>query len=140
MEFIENREHVARRDEDDVWLEILDQANLPFRHAARHRNDRHAKPLGAVVEADPAGKQAIAIRILHQHSGLAPGRAHTARHQVCPVVEIAPAVADDRGLAGGARRSVHAQHLVARNGEHPEWILLAQVVFGGKRKSSQVVE
>jgi hypothetical protein len=61
VKFVEDREHVAWRDEDDIWLEIGDQAHLSLGHAAGNRHNRHAEPLGTIMKADPAGEQAVAV-------------------------------------------------------------------------------
>ena len=61
LELVGDRQHVGRRHHDDVGLEVGDQLHLPLGHAARHRDHRAAEPLGAVVRAEPAGEQAIAV-------------------------------------------------------------------------------
>ena len=99
-----------------------------------------AQPLGAVVEAEPAGEQPVAVGILHQHAGPAAGGAHAARDDVGPGLDVAPAVADHRRLSGRAGRGVDAQQLLARHRHHPERIILAQLALGRERKFAQVVE
>ncbi len=49
-------------------------------------------------------------------------------------------VAHHRRLAGGARRRVHAHHLLARHREHAERVVVAQVLLGGERELRQVGE
>src|SRR6187200_3083503 len=100
VKFIKNRKYIAWCNEDDFGTEIGDQAQLPLLHSTRHRHDGHAETFGAVVKTNAASEQSITVRVLHQHARLAAGRAHGTRHQACPCVEIAPAVADHGGFTG----------------------------------------
>jgi hypothetical protein len=61
VKFVEDREHVAWRDEDDIGLEIRDQAHLSLGHATGNRHDRHAEPFGTIMKSDPAGEQAVSV-------------------------------------------------------------------------------
>ena len=60
-EFVEDGEHIARRRQQHLRLEIGDQPHLALGHARGDRHDGHAEPLGAVMCAEPAGKEAVAI-------------------------------------------------------------------------------
>ena len=140
VELIQDGEQVARRDEDDVRLEIADQLDLPLGHAAGDRHHRQSEPLGAVMEAEPAGEQPVAVGILRQHAGPAAGRAHRARDDVGPGLDVVAAIADHRRLAGRAGGGVDAQQLVARHRHQPERIIVAQLGFGGEGKLAQIVE
>ena len=64
-ELVADRQHVGRRHHDDVGLEVLDQLDLALGHAARHRHHGAAEPLGAVVRAEAAGEQAVAVDHVH---------------------------------------------------------------------------
>jgi hypothetical protein len=35
---------------------------------------------------------------------------------------------------------VHAQHLLTRDGEHPEWIMRAQIVLGCEWKFPEIIQ
>ena len=83
-ELIENGEHVARRHHDDVGREIADQLHLLFGLSARHRNDSAARRFGAVVRAQPAGKQSVAVGDVHFHSGAAARGPNRTRHEIAP--------------------------------------------------------
>ncbi|MDQ0587295.1 hypothetical protein QFZ47_001404 [Variovorax paradoxus] len=61
LELLDDHLHVAGRDHDDVGLEVLDQLHLFLGLAARHRDDGAARALGAVVRAQAAGEQAVAV-------------------------------------------------------------------------------
>ena len=99
---VEDRQHVARRHHDDVGREIVDQMDLALGHAARDRDDGAAEPLGAVMRAEAAGEQAIAIGDMHHHAGPPAGRAKRPGDHVGPHVDVGPGVADDHRLAGRA--------------------------------------
>ena len=97
------------------------------RHPAGDRDGRGAEPLDAVVRAQPAGEQAVAVGVVHLVARPGPRRAQRAGHQAGPVVDVAGGVADDRGLARRARRRVDAPHLLLRHREHAERVVLPQV-------------
>ena len=139
-ELFGDREQIRRRDHDDVGLEIADQLHLLRRLSARHRHDGAAETLGAVVRAEAAGEQTVAVRDVHDVAGTAAGRANRARHEQRPRVDVLRGVADDRRLARRAARCVHAHDLLARHGEHAERIVGAQIVLHRERKLREIVE
>ena len=51
-----------------------------------------AEPLGAVVRAQAAGEQAVAVGVVHHVAGPRAGGEQRARHQVRPGVEMSCAV------------------------------------------------
>ena len=65
LELVEDRQHVARRHRDDVGLEVVDQLHLPLGHAAGNRHHGAAELFRAVMRAEPAGEQAVAIGVGH---------------------------------------------------------------------------
>ena len=62
-------ERVGRRGAQHVGAEILQQRDLPLGAAAGHRHDRAAEPLGAVMRAEAAGEQAVAVGVVHDVAG-----------------------------------------------------------------------
>ena len=136
----ENRQHVARRHRDDVGLEVVDQLHLPLGHAAGDRHHRAAEPFGAVMRAEAAGEQAVAIGVVHQHAGAAAGGADRARHHVRPDVDIALRVADHDRLACGARGRMDADQLFARHREHVEGVIVAKVGLHREREFGEIGE
>ena len=133
-------QRVGRRAADDARPEVLEQHDLAFGQAAGQRQHGHAQTLRPVVEAEAAGEQAVAVGVVQDVAGARPGGGHAARHQIGPHVEVLARVADDGGLAGGARRGMEAHHLVARHGEHAERVGGAQVVLHGEGEAGEVVE
>ena len=140
LELVEDRQHVAGRHHDHVGTEVGDQLHLPLGHAARHRHHGAAQLLRAVMRAEAAGEQAIAIGDVHDHARPPAGGMDRARHHMRPGLDVLRGVADDGRLAGGAGRGVHAHQLLARHGEHAERIVRAQVLLGGERELRDVVE
>ena len=118
----------------------LQQHRLARGLPARHGNHGGADPLAALVEAEPAGEQAVAVGVVDQHPRPDAGHRHRARHQLGPGLEVRARVADDGGLAVAAARGLDAHDLLARNREQPERIVLAQVALVGERDVRQVVE
>ena len=129
-ELVADRQHVGRRHHDDVGLEVLDQLDLALGHAARHRHHGAAEALGAVVRAEAAGEQAVAVGDVDEVARPPARGADRARADLGPDLDVGLGVADHRGLAGGARGGVDPHHLLARHGEHAERIVPAQVVLG----------
>ena len=139
-ERIEDGQHVAGRDHDDTRFEIGNQRDLPFGHAARHGNDRAAQPFRPVMRAKPAGEQPVAIGDMHDIAFAPTGRADGPRDQIGPAVDIALGIAHHRGFARGARGGMQPHQLLARGGEHAEWIGVAQVGFDGEGEFRQIGE
>ncbi|HTD60072.1 MAG TPA: hypothetical protein VK679_05430, partial [Gemmatimonadaceae bacterium] len=138
-ELVENREHVARRHHDDVGLEIGNELHLPLRHAARDGHHRAAEPLGPIVCTEPASKEPVAIRDMHDHPRSATGGSNRPRHELGPRIDVAPRVSDDGRLSSRAGRRVNAHDLIPRDGEHAKGIIGTQIVLGRKRKPSQIL-
>ncbi len=120
--------------------EIGHQGHLTLGAATGHGHDGAAEPLGAVVEAEPAGEQAVAVGVVDDVAGARAGAGERPRHQAGPQVEIAARVADDRRLAGGAGRGVEAQHVLLRHREQAKGIVVTQVGLSGERKVRDVAE
>ena len=94
----------------------------------------------AVMRAEAAGEQAVAVGDVDLVAAPAAGRADRARHQARPGLDVGLRVADHGRLAGRAARGMDAHDLVHRHGEHAERIVLPQVFLGRERKSREVGE
>ncbi len=112
--------------------EILEQEHLAERVARGDRHHREAHVLGAVVEAQAAGEEAVAVGDLDELAGLGPRGGERPRHDLSPDTEIVSGVAHHGGLALGAGGGVDADDLLARHREEPERVVLAQVVLHGE--------
>ena len=96
--------------------------------------------LRPVMRAEAAGEEAVAVGDVADVAGTAARGADRAGDDVGPDVDVAPRVADDGGLAGGARGGVDAAELLARDGEHAERVGVAQVCLGGEGELREIGE
>jgi hypothetical protein len=140
LELVGDRQQVGRRDHDDVRPEIVDQLDLALGHAAGHRHHRAVEPLRAVVRAEPASEQSVAVHHVDDITGAAAGRLDAARAHLRPHLDVAPGIADHGGLASRAGRRVDTHDLPTRHREHVERIVPTQVVLGGERELAEVGE
>ena len=92
LELVEQGEHVGGGDHDDLGPEVLDDLHLACGHAAGGRDHRTTGPFGAVVGAEAAGEQAVAVGDVHLVAGAAAGRADRAGDDVRPQGEVACSV------------------------------------------------
>ena len=88
IELVGDRQHVARRHHDDARAKIPNQLDLPLGHAARSRDDRATEPLGAVVDAEAAGEEPVAVRDVDEIAGPAARGADRASADARPGVEV----------------------------------------------------
>ena len=70
----------------DLGPEVGDQPHLPLGLPAGHRDDGAAEPLGAVVRAEAAGEQPVAVGDVHLHAGPHAGRAQAAGDESAQVL------------------------------------------------------
>jgi hypothetical protein len=138
LKLIGNRQHVAGRDHDDVGLEVGDQLHLPLGLSAAKGHHRQAQLLSAIVRAQAAGEQAVAIAHMHHVARPRAAGADAARHHVGPGVDVVLRVAHHRGLACGAAGRMDAHALLARHGKHAERVAVAQVLLGGEGELRQI--
>ena len=135
-----DRERVARRAAEDLAAEVLEQLRMARRVAARGRDDGAAEPLGAVVEPEPAGEEAVPVRDVDERPGPAAGGRDRASAAVGPEGDVVARVRDDRRLAARPRRGVDADALLARHAEHPERVRVAQLGLRRERLLGQGLE
>ena len=137
-EFVGNVEHVGRGDHDDGRLEVADQLHLLFGLPAGHRDHRATELFGAVMGAEAAGEQPVAVGDVDDVARPAAGGVDRAGDQVGPHVDVGLGIADDGRLAGRPARSMDAHHLLARHGEHAVGVVVAQVLLGREGKAGEV--
>ena len=90
------------------------------------------------MRAQAAGEQAVPVGDVDPLARSPAGGADRPGHQPRPGTDVRAGVPDDRRPAGGTRRGVQPDDLVAGDGEHPERVVLAQVRLGGEREARQV--
>lgn len=137
---VRDGQQVRGRGQDRVRLEVLDELDLLLRLAAGHRDDRGAEPLRAVVRAEAAREEAVAVRVVDLVPGLHAGEAEAARHEVGPGADVLGRVAHDSRQARGPRARVDARHLRLRHREHPERVHLPQVLLLRVRELREVLQ
>ncbi len=139
-DMVGDRKRVARGAAEDLGAEILEQLCLARCVPSRRRHDRAAEPLGAVVEAETAGEEAVAVRDVHACAGAGSGRRERPRAAVGPGREIATCVRDDRRLAARSRRGVDTHALLERHLQQAERIRVAQLRLDPERLLRQRLE
>ena len=135
LELVGDRQHVGRRHQHDPRAELADQLDLALAKAARHRHDRAAQPLRAVMRAETAGEQAVAVGVVDDVARPGAGNVQRTGHEVRPGLDIARRIAHHRRPARRAARSMDAHAFFARHRQHAIGIGIAQVDFRGERKA-----
>src|SRR5262245_7825426 len=74
-------ERVRGRRAEDARAEVLQQRHLAFRHPAGYGDHGGAEALAAVVRAQPAGKEAVAVGVMNDVAGTRAGACERARHE-----------------------------------------------------------
>src|SRR5690606_38328879 len=120
--------------------EVDEQLDLPLGLAAAEGDDRQAESLGAIVGAQSAREEPVAVADMDDIVGAGPRRADRASDDVRPGIDVARGIADHGGLAGRAARCVDANDLFAVQRKHPEGIVGPQVRLGSEPELAQVVE
>ena len=135
-----DHQRVGGRRDEHLRAEVAQQLRLARRAPARDRHHRGADPLAALVKAETAREQAVAVGVVDHHAGRDAGHRHAARHQIGPRVEVRARVPDHRRPAVGSARGVQAHELLPGHREQPERVVLPQVALGGERDPRQVIE
>ena len=84
---------------------------------AGHRDHGRAELLAAVVQAEAAGEEPVAVRHLQDVVGRSPAASQRAGHSLRPDVDVLLRVADHGRLAGRAGRGVDSHDIAHRRGE-----------------------
>ena len=137
---IGDRERVARRTAEDLSTEILEQLRLPRRVAAGRGDDGATEPLGAVVEAEPAGEEAVAVSDVDDGARPCSRRRQCPRAAVGPGGEVGTRVGDDRRLPPRPGGGVDPDALLERHLEESEGIRVAQLRLDPERELRQRLE
>ena len=137
---VDQVEEIAGRAADGRDAEILHHHQLALGVAAGNRDDRRAQRLGAVMRAQSAGEQAVAVGVLDDVALVQPAGGEAAQHDVRPDLHILLRVGHHDGLAGGAAGGVQPHDLLHRAGEQAEGIGVAQVGLHGEGQLGDVVQ
>ena len=90
------------------------------------------------MEAQPTGKQAITVSYMTEIARPRPTRPQGTGNQVRPEIDIPARITHHDGPAGGAAGGMDPHQLFAGHGEHAEWIVIPQILFGGEREAGKV--
>ena len=93
-----------------------------------------------LVEAEPAGEEAVAVGVLGNVVGADPGGPEVAGHALGPLVQVFGRVGAGDRLAGGAGRGVHPHDLLHRHRAQAEGVVVPQVVLDGEGKFGHILE
>ena len=130
---------VARGGAQHRGLQVDHHAQLLFGVARAHGDGHGAKALGAELEADARGPQAVAGRDVDAVELGAADRLVAAGEHLGPVVDVLLGVGDDDGCAGGAARGVDAHDLLVRHRLDAQRVRLAQIGLLGEGKALEAL-
>src|ERR1039458_9792277 len=119
--------------------EILHEHDLAVGVAAGDGNDAGAERFRAVMQAEAAGEQAVAVGDLNDVAVMHAARREAAKHGPRPVIEVFLRVGHYNRFAGGAARRVKTHDLRHRAGAKAERIRVAQVRLDRERQFDDVV-
>jgi len=129
---LEDVEEVTRRAADGGDPEVLEDHDLALGIAAGGGDDGGADGLCAVVRAEAAGEQAVAVGVLHHVAPVHAAGGEGARHDARPDVDVRLGVGDHDRLARGTAGGVQAHDLAHVAGEEAEGIGVAQIGLDGE--------
>ena len=120
--------------------EVADELQVLLRVARAGGDDRGAEVLHAIVCAQAAREQAVAVG--HGEDVVARDAVgcQAARHALAPHADILARVAHDGGVTRGAAAGVHADDLALRRCLQAEGVVIAQVLFGGEGQLLDVLD
>ena len=138
FQFVGDTEHIRGRDHDDIGVKVLDELRLFFRLPAGHGDNGAPHQLAAVVGAQTAGEQAVAVGHVNFVFVIAPCSPDGARHDPAPGVDILTGITYHHRFAGGATGSMDAHHVIRGHGEHAERVVIPHVMLVGEWEFAQV--
>ena len=118
---------VGGRAAEHGGAQFLDHHDLALGVAAGHGDDRGPQPARALMRAEAAGEEAVAVGDLDDVVRAAARGGDAARHQFGPDIHIVLRIAGNDGMAGGAAGALYAHDVVQGRGEQAVGELVAQV-------------
>src|SRR5574341_1231601 len=92
------------------------------------------------MKPQTASEQPVAVRVVHNIFRCDTGGGVHACHGLRPHLDILRRVRSHRRLTGRPARRVHAHDFFAQDGQHPKWIIVAQILFGRKREFIDILQ
>ena len=118
----------------------LEELKLEPGVAARGRDDGGAEQLAAVVNAEAAREQSVAIGVVKHITRDDSGDGQCSSVALGEDVDVAPAVADHRRFAAGAGAGMDAHGVVERDCQHAVGVRLAEIGLLGERQAVDVAD
>ena len=140
LRFFNQMDEEGRRAADDGRAEVADEHQLLFRGAAAHRDDGRAEAFRAVMRAEAAREEAVAVADLDDVVFRRAAADEGAGHGLRPDFDVLFRVADDGRLAGCSAGGMDSDDVLLRDGEEAEGIVVAKVGLDGCRKLCEIRE
>ena len=121
-------------------LEILHGLDLPLGVTAADGDDGHADPLGAVVQAQPAGEHAVGHHVLEHVAVRGPGPDDAPGQQVRPVLDVVPREIDHRRDPRRAAGRMNPQDFLHLHGHETFGKAQPQIVLRGVGDALEVLQ
>ena len=137
---IDNTYKVTRGSAHCGNAEVLHEHHLAFGIAAADGDDGCTEGFETAVDAETAGEQAVAVEVLHDVGAAEAASEESALHDLGPHVHVFLGVANNDGLAGGARTGVQAHDFAQVYGEQAIRVGVAQVLLHGEGELRNVFE
>ncbi len=120
--------------------EIVHQCNLFLRIAAGHRNDGCTDILGTGMRTQSAGKEPVSVGYLENVRAARTVCRKSTRQAFRPYRQVFTCIPHHGRFPRCSGRCVNTDYLTHGNGTKPERIIVAKVVFGGKRKFHDIID
>ena len=121
-------------------MKIPEDLKLAFGVAGRGRNHRSADFSRAVMQAESAGKQPIAIGDVHKIAGISARCRQGTGGALRPHVEVVLGISNHRLFPGGPGGGVNPYHFIHRRRKKAIGIVVAQVLLISKGQLGQVID
>ena len=131
---------VGRGAAEDGGLHVQHELELALGVAGAHGQGQAARFMGAAVQAQAAGEQAVAVADLAHIVGGAAGRHDGPGAAVVPQVHVVLGVIDHHPAAGGAGGGMDAHAILQGHGQQPRGVLVPQIVLGEEGQLMQVLD
>jgi hypothetical protein len=131
---LRKQERERRRAREAGGAEVGEELYLEAGIAARSGNDGRAEPFAAVVQAEPAGEEAVAVGDVKDVARRSAGAGDRPGVDVGEEADVGGGVRDDGRLPAGARGGVDPDRVAKRGGERSERVLVPKLRLRRQRK------
>ena len=127
LRLVHDAEEVGGRRRDGGHAEVAHEHDLALGVAARDGQHGAAESLAAVVEAEAAGEESVAVGDLDHVARADAVHREAAHRAVLPNLNVLYRVRDADGFARGARGAVEADDFVHRRAAEAHRVLVAEI-------------